>query len=433
MTTPQNSVPTIGRRIEVGHGFVKIFDFTIPDAELADSLRGLSPDLQIQMMESIISRGVETQRLMNTTAAAESLEKVALKISNDIEEKRKSLVDGVHGIAEQIVAETGELSMPGILATWRTSFKALLDNQFDPLNAESILAKFDQMIETKSKAQNSQISDKLDFNIAESTVNLLQKNIKDHLTTEITSFKEKFEEVTRALGIDSAVTDEKKLQANRGNVFEDVFYDIICELAREKNDTADNPGKRKVSGLSGNNEGDVVVTINPESTRGETKSFVIECKLRKDGISDKKAMEELQLGMDNRGCSVGFIVTDPSNSRTLDDFNFFYEKPNGRAILVVDSLEPDPNAIRFAYIWARWMCIREGNSELNSQSVEDAVNEIRQSIGSFTTLMQKNTKAINMLTENDGLMDSMKKAIARELDGLTKMIEEASEVTGADA
>jgi hypothetical protein len=124
---------------------------------------------------------------------------------------------------------------------------------------------------------------------------------------------------------------------------------------------------------------------------------------------------------------VGFIVTDPSNSRTLDDFNFFYEKPNGRAILVVDSLEPDPNAIRFAYIWARWMCIREGNSELNAQSVEDAVNEIRQSIGSFTTLMQKNTKAINMLTENDGLMDSMKKAIARELDGLTKMIEEAAE------
>ena len=132
--------------------------------------------------------------------------------------------------------------------------------------------------------------------------------------------------------------------------------------------------------------------------------------------------------MDNRGCSVGFIVCEPSNSRTLDDFNFFYEKPNGRAILVVDPIDPDANAIRFAYIWARWMCIREGNSELNSQSVEDAVNEIRQSIDSFKTLMQKNTKAINLLSENDLLMDSMKKAISRELDGLTKMIEEASEV-----
>ena len=74
------------------------------------------------------------------------------------------------------------------------------------------------------------------------------------------------------------------------------------------------------------------------------------------------------------------------------------------------------------------MCIREGNSELNSQSVEDAVKEIRQSIESFKTLMQKNTKAINLLSENDVLMDSMKKAIARELDGLTKMIEEASEI-----
>jgi hypothetical protein len=428
MTTPQNSIPAVGPRIEVGEGFVQIHDFIIQDADLANSLRGLNRELQIQMMESIISRGIETQRLMNTTAAAESLEKVALKISNDIEEKRKSLVDGVHGIAEQIVAKKGDLSMPEMLATWRDSFKTLLDNQFDPSNTESILTKFDTMIETKSKSQNSEISNKLDFNIETSTINLLQKNIKEHLTAEISSFKEKFEEVTRALGIDSAVTDEKKLQANRGNVFEDVFYDIICELAREKNDTADNPGKRKASGLSGNNEGDVVVTINPESTRGESQSFVIECKLRKDGISDKYAMDQLQLGMDNRGCSVGFIVTDPSNSRTLDDFNFFYEKPNGRAILVVDPIDPDANAIRFAYIWARWMCIREGNNELNTQSVEDAVNEIRQSIESFKTLTTKNTKAINLLSENDVLMESMKKAIARELDGLTKMIEEASEV-----
>lgn len=248
MTTPQSSIPAVGPRIEVGDGFVHIQDFIIQDPELANSLRGLPRELQIQMMESILSRGVETQRLMNTTAAAESLEKVALKISNDIEEKRKSLVDGVHGIAEQIVAKKGDLSMPEMLATWRDSFKTLLDNQFDPLNTESILTKFDTMIENKSKSQNSEISNKLDFNIETSTINLLQKNIKEHLTTEITSFKEKFEEVTRALGIDTAVEDQKKLQANRGNVFEDVFYDIICELAREKNDTADNPGKRKASG-----------------------------------------------------------------------------------------------------------------------------------------------------------------------------------------
>jgi hypothetical protein len=215
MTTPQNSIPAVGPRIEVGEGFVQIHDFIIQDADLANSLRGLNRELQIQMMESIISRGIETQRLMNTTAAAESLEKVALKISNDIEEKRKSLVDGVHGIAEQIVAKKGDLSMPEMLATWRDSFKTLLDNQFDPLNTESILTKFDTMIETKSKSQNSEISNKLDFNIETSTINLLQKNIKEHLTAEISSFKEKFEEVTRALGIDSAVTDEKKLQANR--------------------------------------------------------------------------------------------------------------------------------------------------------------------------------------------------------------------------
>ena len=34
MTTPQNSIPAVGPRIEVGEGFVQIHDFLIQDAEL---------------------------------------------------------------------------------------------------------------------------------------------------------------------------------------------------------------------------------------------------------------------------------------------------------------------------------------------------------------------------------------------------------------
>ena len=424
MTTARN---VIGPKIEIGEDFVRISDLVVQNQVLVQFLSGKSIEDQIETLETIVRFGIETYRLLGTTAATESIEKIGEKISTDIAGKGDALIKDVKDIAAQMVASSGELSVRYALDAWRTEFSNLLTSKFDPENKASILTQFDDLIEKKSKDQNAEIISRLDFNIPTSAINMLQKNLNDHVTTQLGQLSLKVDEITTTLAKAEQAKLDKKVQASRGTDFEDALFEIVASFAHLKSDIADNPGKQKKAGLAGNDEGDITVEISANDTHGDSASFVWEGKLRKEALSAKRCIEELEKGMLNRGAKVGIIAVEKFSGLSIETGDVFKELKDDMAVLVLNPTDIDINAVRLAYLWARWKCLVNVGSVLDTALVMKSIEAIKLSIRSFSNLRSKNTQVINLIGENGSLLDLLEKQITGELGTLSRAIDEVNQ------
>lgn len=414
-------LPQIGPQIEVGSDYVSIDSLVIQNSNLAAILLDTPQEERISKLLEIISYGAETYQLFSTTAAAEALKSVAMGIASEMTAKKEEIVSGVNLIAQQLSAESGSLSIKALLENWRSNFSLLLKDNFDPSNTESILYKFDSMIKEKSQSQNAEVMNRLSFDVEGSVVNQLQTNLRSHVSEEFKNLREELESIKTKLKVDEALADEKNLQANRGNIFEEIVYQLIEDFAETKGDIADNPGITRTPGIEGNNEGDITVEINQHSNGGSRKLFVFECKLRKKRLSTRALLEEIDKGIANRGANVGVIVTDRTLGVDLDTLNFFHEHSN-RAILHMDPNDPDPNTLRFAYLWARWMCLKDSGIVLDSEVVQNALNEIKIAIGNTVTIKTNNTTAKRYLDTNSSLADAINLQVSLQITALEELI-----------
>ena len=414
-------VPQIGPRLDIGSDFVSIDSLIIQNSNLAAILLDVAPEERISKLIEIVGYGAETYQLFSTTAAAEALKAVAIGIANDMSEKKNEIVTGVNQIAQQLSAETGALSIKALLESWRTGFSELLNANFDINNTQSILAKFDAMIKEKAQTQNSEVINRLSFDVEGSAINQLQNNLRTHVSGEFEKLKEELTSIKTAMQIGEAVADAESLQANRGNIFEEDIYEYVEGFARELGDIADNPGSTNTPGIDGNNEGDITVELNRQVASGKKLLFVIECKLRKNRLSDNALLKEIDKGISNRGAKIGLIITEVGEGKDLDPFDFFHEHGH-RAIVDMDPIEPDPFALRFAYLWARWQCIKDEANVLDSNVVMESLKTIKLAIANVTTIKANNTKAIGLMTANSTLADTINSQISDEIKSLENLI-----------
>ena len=421
-----SALPKIGPQVEVGDGFIRIEDFISQNDTLVALLKETPVNERLEVLQTILKFGAETYRIFGTTASAESIEKVALKIASDIDGKGEHLVKGVQDIAAQMVAKTGELSVRSTLEAWRTEFAELLNSNFNIENKASILSKFDELIEKKAKSQNAEIVNKLDFNVPDSAINLLQKNISEHVTLQLGELGKKVEDINVALATAAQAKTDKKKQASRGNDLEDDLFDIISTFANTKNDTVDNPGKRKVSGLSGNNEGDLTVELSAAETHGQVLNFVWEGKLKVAGSSAASLITELDKGIANRGSKAGIIVVEKFAGLNLETGEFFKELKSNMAVLVVDPLDIDISSVRFAYLWARWKCLQNIGVELDTVTVDTSLKAVLQSLKSIVTMRTNNTRAVGLIETNGGLIDRLESEVNAEIEKLSQIIKEVN-------
>jgi hypothetical protein len=427
-----SALPKIGPQVEVGDGFIRIEDFIFQNDTLVALLKETPVNERLEVLQTILKFGAETYRIFGTTASAESIEKVALKIASDIDGKGEHLVNGVQEIAKQMVAKTGELSVRSTLEAWRTEFAELLNSNFNIENKASILSKFDELIEKKAKSQNAEIVNKLDFNVPDSAINLLQKNISEHVTLQLGELGKKVEDINVALATAAQAKTDKKKQASRGNDLEDDLFDIISTFANTKNDTVDNPGKRKVSGLSGNNEGDLTVELSAAETHGQVLNFVWEGKLKVAGSSAASLITELDKGIANRGSKAGIIVVEKFAGLNLETGEFFKELKSNMAVLVVDPLDIDVSSVRFAYLWARWKCLQNIGVELDTVTVDTSLKAVLQSLKSIVTMRTNNTKAVGLIETNGGLIDRLESEVNAEIEKLSQIIKEVNSANQAE-
>lgn len=416
------AVSSIGPRLTLNSDSIEIEQLIIQNPELAQILSEVDEQQRIPLLLKVIRFGTETFQFFTTTAAAEKLKAVSLEITQDIGSKKREIIDGVESIATRLTSESDDLSIAKLLQTWRVEFSQLLTNNFDEKNKDSIISKFDEAMRSIGKEQNSEMLKRLDFNLPDSAINLLQSNLQNYIKTEISAVSTNLTSLHSLIAGEDRANDEKAKQANRGKVFEDLIFEMLEDIARSKKDIADNPGPTKRTGLDNNHEGDHTVQLNPAETRGNAVLFVVECKLRKARLSDRALYEELDKGMSNRGAKVGFIVTQPKDYENIAT-DFFIEGTKGQAILEMNPENPDHNALRFAYLWARWTCLREENQTLDSSVVRDAIASIKLALSTLTSAKSNNTQAQGLLERNKGILNSLENAVTAEIDNLELLLE----------
>jgi hypothetical protein len=416
----------IGPKIELGTDFIRVIDLIVQNQVLSQILSEKPIEEQIMTLETILKLGAETYRLFGTTAANESIEKVGEKIATEISGKGEALIKDVKDIAAQMVANSGELSVRATLDIWRTEFSKMLELKFDPENKASILSQFDDLIKKKSQDQNAEIMNRLDFNVPTSAINMLQKNLNDHVTSQLGELGLKVDEINKSLAKDEQAKIDKRAQASRGIDFEADLFEIVASFAHLKSDIADNPGAQKLSGLAGNHEGDITVQVSPKETHGEIVGFVWEGKLRQGTISIKQCMEELQKGITNRGSQVGIIAVENVSGLSTQTGDVFKEINDNMAVLVLDPNDIDENAVHLAYLWARWKCLMNLGTSLDTALVVNGISSIKQAMKSIATMRTNNTEVLKAIDRNNGLFADLEDNITAELEKLSKAIDEVN-------
>ena len=418
----ENVKPLKSSSVEVASDYVAINGFQTTAPAIVNLFNEDPENNPEELLEQVLRLGTETLRIMGTSATSEILENVANDVKSGMETKKIEIVNDMEDMAKKMVAETGELSVKHVLQSWRTEFATLLTNSFDSNRADSIMTKFDEAMKTWAENQQNKVISQLNLNEPGSSLYGLNDRLTKHITDTVETVKSQLKGIETALNIDEATKEIRNRVAQRGTEFEDLVFEEVDEISKQYRDTADNPGKTKTKGTDGNDEGDITVDINPDETRGEVLRFVWECKVRSTKQSDRWLYDELKKGMSNRAAKAAIIVTDATTAIGVGGDEKFFRENGNQAILILDPLDPDPNAIKFAYLWSRWICRRDNASLLNVGSVRDVMESIQRELGVVKSIKSHHSTIAKEITLVGPKVDSLETNIKLELNRLQDLI-----------
>jgi hypothetical protein len=419
----ENIKPLKPSSVEVTENYVAINGFQTTASAIVNLFNEDPENNPEELLEQVLRLGTETLRIMGTSATSEILENVANEVKSGMESKKLEIVSDMEDMAKKMVAETGELSVKNVLQSWRTEFATLLTNSFDANRADSIMTKFDEAMKSWAENQQEKVIKELNLNLTGSSLYGLNDRLTKHITETVETVKNQLKGIETALNIDEATKDVKKKVAARGTVFEDLVFEEVEVISMQYRDTADNPGKTKTKGVDGNDEGDITVEINGDETRGKSLCFVWECKVRSTKQSDRWLYDELKKGVSNRGAKAGVIVTDATTAIGVGGDEKFFRENGNNAILILDPLDPDPNAIKFAYLWSRWICRRDDASLLDVGSVRDVMESIQRELSVITAIKTHHTKIAKELELVEPKVDGLETNVKVQLNKLQELIE----------
>ena len=419
----ENVKPLKSSTVEVASDYVAINGFQTTAPAIVNLFNEDPENNPEELLEQVLRLGTETLRIMGTSATSEILENVANEVKSGMESKKLEIVNDMEDMAKKMVAETGELSVKSVLQSWRTEFATLLTNSFDANRADSIMTKFDEAMKTWAENQQDKVIRELNLNQTGSSLYGLNDRLSRHITDTVETVKSQLKGIETALNIDEATKEVKKKVAKRGTEFEDLVFEEVGEISLQYRDTADNPGKTKTKGVDGNDEGDITVDINPDETRGEALRFVWECKVRSTKQSDRWLYDELKKGISNRDAKAGVIVTDATTAIGVGGDEKFFRENGNLAILILDPLDPDPNAIKFAYLWSRWICRRDDASLLDVGSVRDVMESIQRELAIVKSIKSHHSTMARELELVEPKVEGLESNIKIQLNKLQELIE----------
>ena len=408
--------------IHIDDGNLYISNFTETDAAVVRVI-GEAED-RTAALHRILVLGAQVSQVTTETASKLDLDNTIGQLTSSVEETVDRAVEGIAATAKGLLdGENGQL--PRTLADFRGQFEAMLGESFNPDSKKSLISKFERVMQTAAEEQTTRLNRALDPHAPDSQVGRLRDELIKTVKNETAELAKRVAEVREVITSAAAASEATKAMfdktALKGFRFEDILHDLINSQAVHYGDIAAQVGKEY--GALGTQQGDEVVTINPEDTRGVTANVAWEAKTRRLGL--RKILDELETAMENRNASVGIAVF---GNIEIAPIEVPFAQYGERAVLVIDKDDPDESAVRLAYMWARWVARRrlgENNASIDSDKIETLISDTIRALERASQVRKCHTMAKKGIEEAGGHLDTMTREIKSTMDELRSEIESA--------
>jgi hypothetical protein len=415
-TSPEPSVV-------VNDGTLYVNGFTETDDAVVGAVAAAEDG--VAEVRRLLRLGAQVDRLSGTTLDVEVLNSTVDKLRGTFESTVDTAVEGIQSSAKAMLdPATGEL--PQTLAAFKGQFESMLGTSFDPDSRKSILGKFDEVMRAAAEEQTAKVSRLFDTSAPDSPLNRLRDEVAKTVKAETATVAKQVGELSERLAVQAATAATQKEMANKttakGFTFEDVLHGLVEGNAVAHQDLAAQTGRDQ--GSSGTLRGDEVVTVNPEETRGLAANIVFECKDKKLGL--KKILDELDGAMANRDASVGIAVFA---SADIAPIGVPFAPYGNKAILVLDKEDPDPSAVRLAYMWGRWVAKRElagKDDAVDLARVESLLDDARRALQRATQMKKCHTTARKSIDEATAQVEGLVAEVTAALDDLCAEVGKAA-------
>lgn len=395
-----NAVREIPRTVRLEQGHLLVDGFTEDDPTVV-GIVGRSSDLE-EGLRSCLSVGARALDMSTTAidelAVGKAFEQMTQRLGAMIE----LAVDRVRGLTD---VHDGPIA--GLLADVHSTVTDDLSRLFDPNSKASALGLMDDTFAKAITTHERTLRANLNPDDAETPLGRWRLQIHREIADAIAQIRGEVRELSEGLAIRQARAEAEARGTAKGLLFEDLVAREVSELCCHQGDQAEALGRE--SGIAGSKIGDIVVTLNPQAVGGRSAKFVIEAKNRKLGL--RRVLNELDLAMTNREAQAAVAVFAASDQAPVP---VSFVPFDNKAIVVMDDGSPDPQAIRLACLWARWVVVR--SLSLASETVDVALIE---------ALIDDAQRALRRSSTIRRSHASARKAIDQASSELTSLIDEA--------
>ncbi|MDQ1537893.1 MAG: hypothetical protein QOE58_2286 [Actinomycetota bacterium] len=382
-------------------------------------------DNPVGEVQRLLRLGAQVDRLAGTTLDAEVMEGTALRLTEGFERTVDTAIGEIEKSTKRLL-DPNKGTLPSALGAFQTEFAAMLGSSFDPDSRKSIIGKLDNLMKKAATDQATAINLLLDPSSPDSPLSNWKEEISKTVKAESHVVSEQVRELSERIAVQAATVLAKKEAANKmtskGFAFEDVLHALLEQNALPHQDLAVQTGR--ALGSCGNQRGDEVVTLNPDDTRGIDVNIVLECKDKKMGL--KKILDELDGAMANRNASAGVAVFASYEAAPITSS---FANWGDKAILVLDKDDPDPMAVRLAYMWARWVAKRElagHDDEVDLARVEVLIDDVRRALQRTTYVKKCHTSARKSIDEATASIEVLATEVTTALDQLCDEVNKAA-------
>jgi hypothetical protein len=405
-------------KIEDRSSSVKV-DGVIEDPDIVSAIQNVSQGQSLEeSFHEILLLGAKVKDAVQTTATAQVIEKSIQKVSVELDTLQVEHSRFIEALMLKVLSldpKDRDFSLALKMKEVEGELKATFT---DEQSETSVIALIRDSMESYLQRRESSITkllsltppDQEDPNSVESPLLRLYNHVG---------------EVLQAIGASQATKDAARKTSKKGTIFEDLVFAEVQALSDGFADEADDPGKQKKTGASGNDEGDI--TVDFKSLGRYSGRLVIECKKFSAKKSKRFLLAELDKGIANRVADYGILVTTESSYEIGDQHPFWEDWDNRRAVVVLqdEDEEIDFSRLRFALLLAKARVreIRNHGDAASFQVIESKIKLLKNHFGRIVSLKGSLHTLDTALAEAGGHVAYLEDNITPILDELEALLE----------
>jgi len=267
--------------------------------------------------------------------------------------------------------------------------------------------------------------------------------LRGMILQELNTFKEGMDKDLGAIKSKLGIDVQKRKTAADGADFESKVDGVIQAYATIYGDTAIATGA--ITEGSASKKGDTEVELNFSDTNGISCKIIWESKTdarfkgksttQSPKVIDDQVRKELNEAIETRKAKSAIMVLD-SAGLDMDAQPTWREYEGNKLLIVVDTLMPDEDLIRLAYLWGRWKAkssIGSMAATVDYDGIKNGFEQLRLRLQDLRNVKKTNTDVINMLTGSSALVSNIQKDTKRMMQDLAETIDIEFESTDDDS